>query len=35
LADLLGAVAAYATGGRQALEAKGGQAARALLQQLK
>jgi hypothetical protein len=35
LAELLGAVAAYATGGKQALEAKGGQAARALLQQLK
>jgi hypothetical protein len=35
LAELLGAVAAYATGGKQALEAKGGQAARALLEQLK
>jgi hypothetical protein len=35
LADLLGAVAAFATGGRPALEAKGGQAARALLSQLK
>lgn len=35
LAELLGAVAAYATGGKQALESKSGQAARALLQQLK
>lgn len=35
LAELLGAVAAYATGGKKALEAKGGQTARALLQQLK
>ena len=35
LAELLGAVAAYATGGKQALEAQGGQAARALLSQLK
>ena len=35
LAELLGAVAAYATGGRQALESKSGQAARALLSQLK
>jgi hypothetical protein len=35
LAELLGAVAAYATGGKQALESKGGQAARALLSQLK
>jgi hypothetical protein len=35
LADLLGAVAAYATGGKKALEAQGGQTARALLQQLK
>jgi hypothetical protein len=35
LAELLGAVAAYATGGKQALESKTGQAARALLQQLK
>jgi hypothetical protein len=34
LAELLGAVAVYATGGKHALEAKGGQAARALLQQL-
>jgi hypothetical protein len=35
LAELLAAVAAYATGGKQALEAKSGQAARALLSQLK
>ncbi len=35
LAELLGAVAAYATGGRVALESRGDQAARALLQQLK
>ncbi len=35
LAELLGAVAAYATGGKKALEANNGQAARALLQQLK
>jgi hypothetical protein len=35
LAELLGAVAAYATGGKQALESKSGQAARALLSQLK
>jgi hypothetical protein len=35
LAELLGAVAAYAMGGKQALEAKSGQAARALLSQLK
>lgn len=35
LAELLGAVAAYATGGKQALESKGTQTARALLQQLK
>ena len=35
LAELLGAVAAYATGGKQALESKSSQAARALLQQLK
>jgi hypothetical protein len=35
LAELLGAVAAYATGGRVALENRGDQAARALLQQLK
>jgi hypothetical protein len=35
LAELLGAVAAYATGGKKALEAKGGQTARALLQQMK
>jgi hypothetical protein len=35
LAELLQAVAAYATGGKKALEAKGGQTARALLQQLK
>lgn len=35
LAELLAAVAAYATGGKKALEAKGGQTARALLQQLK
>jgi hypothetical protein len=35
LAELLGAVAAYATGGRVALESRGDQAARTLLQQLK
>ena len=35
LADLLAAVAAYATGGRAALEAKGGSTAKILLQQLK
>jgi hypothetical protein len=35
LAELLGAVAAYAAGGKKALERQGGQAARALLQQLK
>ena len=35
LADLLGAVAAYASGGKQALESKGTSTARALLQQLK
>ena len=35
LAELLGAVAAYATGGKQALESKSGQAARILLSQLK
>jgi hypothetical protein len=35
LAELLGAVAAYATGGHAALETRGGQAARALLSQLK
>jgi hypothetical protein len=35
LADLLGAVAAYASGGKQALENKGGSAAKALLSQLK
>jgi hypothetical protein len=35
LAELLGAVAAYASGGRQALEGKGTPAAKALLQQLK
>lgn len=35
LAELLGAVAAYATGGKQALEARGSTAARALLSQLK
>jgi hypothetical protein len=35
LAELLQAVAAYATGGKKALEAKAGQTARALLQQLK
>ena len=34
LAELLGAVAAYATGGKQALEGKGTQTARALLSQL-
>jgi hypothetical protein len=34
LAELLSAVAAYASGGREALENKGGSAARALLQQL-
>jgi hypothetical protein len=35
LAELLGAVAAYATGGKLALQSKSGEAARALLQQLK
>lgn len=35
LADLLSAVAAYASGGRPALEKKGGTAARALLRQMK
>jgi hypothetical protein len=35
LAELLGAVAAYAAGGKKALEQQSGQAARALLQQLK
>jgi hypothetical protein len=35
LADLLSAVAAFASGGRLALERKGGDAARVLLQQLK
>jgi hypothetical protein len=35
LAELLGAVAAYASGGKKALEQQGGQTARALLQQLK
>jgi hypothetical protein len=35
LADLLSAVAAYAAGGKMALEQKGSTAARALLQQLK
>ena len=35
LAELLGAVAAYASGGKHALESKGGSTARALLQQLK
>jgi hypothetical protein len=35
LAELLGAVAAYAAGGKKALEGKSGQTARALLQQLK
>jgi hypothetical protein len=35
LAELLSAVAAYASGGKLALEQKGGTAARALLQQLK
>ena len=35
LAELLGAVAAYATGGRVALESRTDQAARALLQQMK
>ncbi len=35
LAELLGAVAAYASGGRNALEQHSGQAARALLSQLK
>jgi hypothetical protein len=35
LAELLGAVAAYAAGGKQALESKGTATARALLQQLK
>jgi hypothetical protein len=35
LAELLGAVAAYATGGKQALEGKGTPSARALLSQLK
>jgi hypothetical protein len=35
LAELLGAVAAYASGGKKALEAQGSNTARALLQQLK
>lgn len=35
LAELLGAVAAYAAGGRQALESRGTQAAKALLSQMK